>query len=148
MQYIFLRSSNRGVGYNREPGETEYSITTIKPTQAEDFFRTPQRYWWDGYKLVEVDGWSTPQETETLESKIAELQEANKILCRAHIYKKYTLETQLNATGLLYGQDFLDTMNDFKARCIAEEDAAFDAAAACNSLEELAELPAISFPEV
>jgi hypothetical protein len=97
---------------------------------------------------LSAEGLTKEPPPPTLDEIKAGVQAANRSACRVRILAKYTEETQRNAALGIYGEEYAATCADFIARCIAVEDAAFDAVEACTTAEELADLPAIVFPEV
>ena len=58
---IFDTATNRGVDWNREPGESEY-LVALHPSRAAWFNVDPSRYMWTGTELVECSEWVDEQQ--------------------------------------------------------------------------------------
>jgi len=62
---IFSLSDNRGIGYDRAPGDGEY-MRRWKQSDCGWFFSAPRRYEWTGTALVEFAGWQAEQDALAL----------------------------------------------------------------------------------
>jgi len=60
---IFNSSTNRGIDYNRDPVEGEYSVA-IDPINCGWFAQHPSRYMWGGKSLQDWPGWEQEEQSK------------------------------------------------------------------------------------
>lgn len=140
---VFSSVTNRGTGCFREPAEGEF-FRDIPPQDCGWFNVYPERYMWDGNKLVEWTGLAA----EIFATKKAQTQATNKAACRLRILAKYPLETQSSALMGVYPAEVKDAMVAFIAACVVEENRVFDLVEAATTEEALESVDKPVWPEV
>lgn len=145
---VYNSSTLRVTAVNSRDPQAGESVSLMDPTKCSWANVYPDRYTFNAAGLVERPEWADEEAERVFAQLKTDRQAANKANCRAHILARYSEDTQRNAALMIYGEEFVATCADFIARCIAVEDAAFDAVTACTTAEEIAALPAVVFPEV
>jgi hypothetical protein len=113
------------------------------PRQLEWYQGQPDRYQLDNGQYVEAADYPAKR----LASAKEEMQQANKAACTARILGRYPAPIQQSAALGVYPVDVRDTMVEFIAACIAEENRLFDLIEAATALNQLAAISPPTWPE-
>lgn len=125
--------------------EVEQAINHTGYTERELQWYTSQP---DRYELIDgqyVEAADYP--AKRLAAEKSAVQQANKAACTAHILGRYPMPIQQSAALGVYPVDVRDTMVEFIAACIAEENRVFDLVEAATSISQLATISVPTWPE-
>ena len=141
---IFDNATKRGTGCNREPLEGEFS-KDLQPSECAWFNVQPERYWWNGLGIEEMD--KAVLDAEKLTTAKARLKQDNRAKCQTHILATYPLPVQSSAWGGVYPSEVADSIRKFIAGCIGEENRVADLIDLVTDMKELEAVGKPAFPQ-
>lgn len=114
---VFSSATNRGVGFNREPGVDEYSID-LEPSKCGWFASHPSRYQYDGSDMTEFPGWRDEEaqaklfaEQDKMEAEIVAEEDRRSYLPLVHEGHTYKVSSAIQNTKLIIlGSELTDPL--------------------------------------
>jgi hypothetical protein len=137
---------------NAEIFRLGFSVAEVEAAVSHSGYTERELQWYtsqpDRYELIDgqyVEAADYP--AKRLAAEKSAVQQANKAACTAHILGRYPMPIQQSAALGVYPVDVRDTMVEFIAACIAEENRVFDLVEAATSIPQLAAISGPTWPE-